>query len=348
MIPRSLAEVDESFLTELMQSACPGVAVTGFAIEGEVHGTATKAKLRLSYAAGPAGPTTLYIKGGWEEGSEILRQVGIYCREPRAYAELLPRLGVTAPRCYGAIWDEATLEGVLLLEDLDAAGAAIRSPESLVGADEAHDLLLGLARMHAATAGSRLPRGAWIRPLFKDSERPGSYLRHILEERQLTSYLSLPRGAAIPGQLRDPGVIRRAFDRTLAWGLGERSAVLLHGDAHVGNSYVDAAGQPALLDWQCVSTGGWAFDVAYYLSSALTVEDRRAHERDLLAAYAACLAASGGPVLTADAALRSYAAYLSYGFLVWLANSTSFQPERFNALVASRFAEAMLDHGVAG
>jgi aminoglycoside phosphotransferase (APT) family kinase protein len=124
--------------------------------------------------------------------------------------------------------------------------------------------------------------------------------------------------------------------------------VLLHGDAHVGNSYVDAAGRPALLDWQCVSTGGWAYDVAYYLASALTVEDRRVHERHLLAAYAACLAASGGPVVTADAALTSYTAYLSYGFLVWLANSTSFQPERFNALVASRFAEAMLDHGMAG
>ena len=348
MIPRSLVEVDGIFLTALMQPKCPGVAVTGFAIEGEVHGTATKAKLRLFYGPGPAGPATIYIKGGWEESSEILRQIGIYCREPRAYSELLPRLGVAAPQCYGAIWDEAALDGVLLLEDLDAAGATIRTPESIVGVDEVHDLLLGLARMHGVTAGSRLPQGAWIRTLFEDSERPGSYLRHILEEEQLLSYLSLPRGIGIPEKLHDPGMIRRSFDRTLAQGLGETDLVLLHGDAHVGNSFVDAAGRPALLDWQCVSTGGWAFDVAYYLASALTTEDRRAHERDLLAAYAACLAASGGPGLTADAALATYTAYLSYGFLVWLANSTSFQPERFNALVAARFAEAMLDHDMAG
>lgn len=85
------------FLTQLMQVHCPGVRVTDVAIEGAIHGTATKALMRLAYESGPAGPETIYVKGGWEDGSEILRQVGIFAREPRVYAELLARLAITAP-----------------------------------------------------------------------------------------------------------------------------------------------------------------------------------------------------------------------------------------------------------
>ncbi|MBW8814209.1 MAG: phosphotransferase [Caulobacterales bacterium] len=347
-IPQDLAAVSPGMLTALLADRFPGVRVAAFEIEDRAHGTATKALLRLAYAPGPQGPPRMWIKGGWEPTSEILRGVGIFSREPRVYAELLADLPVNAPRCYGAAWDEARLDGVLLLEDLRSAGAVFRNPLEPVRPDEAERMLAMLAQMHGRTFRQAWQAAhGWLRPLFSDVGEPGSYLAYICETPQLESYLALPRGDSLPSELQEPNRIQRAFERTLAAGLLDTDVVMLHGDAHIGNSYRGADGRPGLLDWQCVWRGAWGFDVAYYLASALSVEDRRAHERRLLAGYLGELAAAGGPDLDPDEGLRRYLDFLPYGFLVWLANSTTFQPEAYNAACAGRFAQAMVDHGLA-
>jgi hypothetical protein len=348
MIPGSLEEVTPAFLTELLSPRFPGVRVAAFERQDEVHGTATKALVRVTYSSDAAGPDLMWIKGGWEATSEILRKVGIFSREPRVYGELLPDQPVNAPRCYGACWDEARLDGVLLLEDLRAAGATFRTPAEPVTVDEADRMLAMLAAMHGRTFAPEWQAAhPWLRPLFSDVAEPDSYLSHICRTEQLESFLALPRGASVPPQLRDPGRIRRAFGRTLDRGLSDEGRSMIHGDAHIGNSYADAQGRPGLVDWQCVWRGSWAFDVAYYVGSALATEDRRAHERALLAAYLGRLAAAGGPRLDLDEAFARYVDFLPYGFLVWLANSTTFQPEAYNAACAQRFGQAMVDHGLA-
>ena len=67
----------------------------------------------------------------------------------------------------------------------------------------------------------------------------------------------------------------------------------VHSDVHIGNWYVTGAGRMGLTDWQCVARGHGACDIAYSLSSALTTEDRRAWERDLVALYADRLRSHG-------------------------------------------------------
>ena len=162
----------------------------------------------------------------------------------------------------------------------------------------------------------------------------------------LETYLALPRGDALPPGTRDAGKIAAAFTNTTSWGRGDANRTVIHGDAHVGNSYRSANGRPGLLDWQCVWIGGCMFDTAYYLASALTVEDRRTHEARLLDEYRQILAANGGPIFSATEILESYRNYLAYGMTVWLTNSTTFQPEDFNAIVGARFAQALLDHSM--
>jgi hypothetical protein len=61
-----------------------------------------------------------------------------------------------------------------------------------------------------------------------------------------------------------------------------------------------------LSDWQCAVRGHWSRDVAYAVSCALTVEDRRAWEDDLLAFYCEALRAEGGPRLDRDEAHLAY------------------------------------------
>ena len=66
---------------------------------------------------------------------------------------------------------------------------------------------------------------------------------------------------------------------------------LLHGDPHIGNTYVTPDGEVGFLDWQMARRGNWSLDVGYFLQGALTVEDRRQHERALLEEYRDALAA---------------------------------------------------------
>ena len=48
-----------------------------------------------------------------------------------------------------------------------------------------------------------------------------------------------------------------------------------------------------MIDWQVPVRGRGVCDVAYLLSQSMTIEDRRANERDLLAAWHARLTALG-------------------------------------------------------
>jgi len=60
-----------------------------------------------------------------------------------------------------------------------------------------------------------------------------------------------------------------------------------------GTSILDRSGRPSFVDWQLVQRGPWYLDVGYHIASALTIEDRRRSERDLVAHYLDRLAAGG-------------------------------------------------------
>jgi aminoglycoside phosphotransferase (APT) family kinase protein len=68
---------------------------------------------------------------------------------------------------------------------------------------------------------------------------------------------------------------------------------LLHGDTHMGNTYLLPDGKAGLLDWQLMQRGRWSHDVTYTLMTALDSEFRRKHERELLAYYLEQLRAYG-------------------------------------------------------
>jgi hypothetical protein len=69
---------------------------------------------------------------------------------------------------------------------------------------------------------------------------------------------------------------------------------LVHGDYRLDNLLFppDGPGVQA-VDWQSVSVGLPARDVAYFLGTGLTVADRRPHERNLIAAYHAAMLERG-------------------------------------------------------
>ena len=74
---------------------------------------------------------------------------------------------------------------------------------------------------------------------------------------------------------------------------GERFAVV-HGDYRLDNLlFDDGRGTVAVVDWQMAAHGPALGDVAYFVGAGLLPDDRRAHERDLVATYHRALDAHG-------------------------------------------------------
>ena len=62
-------------------------------------------------------------------------------------------------------------------------------------------------------------------------------------------------------------------------------ATLCHGDPRADNLAFDRAGAPVVFDWQQLAVQLPEADLAWLAATSLTVETRRAVERDLVAGY---------------------------------------------------------------
>ncbi len=94
--------------------------------------------------------------------------------------------------------------------------------------------------------------------------------------------------------------------------------------------------------------GSWAYDYAYAPISALTIEDLRNWEQDLLKFYLNSLHANGGPKIGFDAAWLAYRQQPLYPFLGWAgagagARQPNFQPEYVGDDITTRLAHAVSD-----
>ena len=74
--------------------------------------------------------------------------------------------------------------------------------------------------------------------------------------------------------------------REVAAVLGSGTPTLVHGDAHLGNLFVDDAdgGRPGFFDWAMVWRAGGLRDVAYVLGNSIPTDVRREGEREWIAA----------------------------------------------------------------
>ena len=119
---------------------------------------------------------------------------------------------------------------------------------------------------------------------------------------------------------------------------------LLHGDPHIGNTYMLPDGELGFLDWQVVRQGCWAHDIGYFLQSALTTSDRRVFERDLIEEYRTALSVAESERPTPEEAWLRYRASAAHGLAIWLITvlSNVHAHERSLALV-QRYAAAFAD-----
>ncbi|MDP6605888.1 MAG: phosphotransferase [Dehalococcoidia bacterium] len=320
-------------------------------------------RVRLSYdrptdkgGADAGAPATLVAKLPAVDPAMRRALSGLrwYEAEIRFYDEVAPLADILTPRRYYTAMQPDERNYVLLLEDVTAGTVG----DQIAGATlaQAQTIVDHIARLHAQwwdspmlDAFDWLARGAVRRaeaaefwagfyqqgwPVARDlmSARPDPPLPDGIDtiaERLASAYAALVRESA------------------------ESPRTLLHGDCRLDNVFFpDAGPSPAaaapvtFIDWQLVSAGRGAYDLAYFLGTNLTPDVRRAHEEALLERYHAVIV-ERDPGYGLDRLRSDYGLglLLVFGFWVQTAGAATYPeagyPLRDAAL--GRVSRALLD-----
>jgi hypothetical protein len=175
---------------------------------------------------------------------------------------------------------------ILVLEDIDDAQPATqRAGGSL---DDAHRALGVLARFHAEN---------WMRSEVVDEYRKIWPVDRAPRVFQASYVRNRDNFIERFGPALEPGMMDRLDDiqdrsPSIVAALAAEPWTLLHGDYRLDNLLFRPDGQIVVLDLQGLSRGRPGFDVAYFITTALTAAHRDAEEH-LLRTYHDALVAAG-------------------------------------------------------
>ncbi|MGB8407643.1 MAG: phosphotransferase, partial [Mycobacterium sp.] len=199
----------------------------------------------------------------------------------------------------------------------------------------------GLGRLHGRFWGHRLdaqPGLDWLEPFVPWEGMQAAPLPAALERLGDDAPASV-HALSIEGLIDD---VWKPYIRTLT----TTAPTLLHGDAHIGNTYLLPTGEVGFLDWQVARRGNWSLDLGYYLQGALVTEDRRAHERDLLEEYRAALGLPADELPSSDEIWLRYRASVAHGLTLWLCTASAgelWQRPDIALALAQRYSAAFED-----
>jgi hypothetical protein len=325
----------------------PGISVTRVIRGPVVSRVSTNLRFRVECAGGvPDGLSPdLCAKCYFSDNGWAGRRTGII--EASFYRDLAARTGVRTLRSRYADVHPETGHGIIITDDVAAAGGTFLDSLSPYTPDQAAESLGQFARLHAATWCDPIAvTEPWLAP------RAEARTVHRGVPQISANFDSADLGPGVPAEVRDAGRLHEAFCELADLTRDPRPWAVVHGDAHIGNLYLDGAGRPSLLDWQLVQRGPWYLDVGYHIGSALTVADRRAREDDLLRHYldelAAASAALGTDVTlpTPDEVRLGYRLGILYGFYHW--GITMLVDRPITGALLNRLGTAAADHDAYG
>jgi len=298
-------------MTQALATRFPGIRVTAVTPGPVISRVSTNARFRIECeGALPEGLSAdLCAKGYFGAEGSLARMAGV--PEEYFYRDLAAATGVRTLHSVYADVDPETYNGVVITEDVIAQGATFLDSLSDYTPDQVAASLEQLAILHA---------GTWMSAALVDAAWLASRLGRTAEHRgvkEISGNFETAIGAGVPQAVRDP---RRLYDAYCALGaetLDVSPWSVIHGDAHVGNLYLDGAGQPCFVDWQLVQRGPWYIDVGYHIASALPVEVRREAEHDLVDHYLECLAARAIDAPDRDTAWQGVRRGMLHGFFLW-------------------------------
>ena len=296
----SINEISTAWLQAVFDYAGVDVpAIVDFKIEPIGHGNSSHTcKVSLAYKnEATDAPESVICKFSLTDGkgAELVKKFGIYLCEAKTLNFLSKDSAARIPKCYLASGSSDTSNFNLVAEDLSVF---CRPGDQISGCSiaDAKAVVTELSRFHRQFWNAPiLDTVDWVIPTFDIYK----YGLTVLRDRFI-------------GQLSEEefNIIERVIPEIDRWlKVIPTNRTLLHTDCRADNimfDYRDASHPAAyLIDWAMVRIGDAMTDVAYFLTSSLSPQDRLACEMDMLALHTQEIAAQD-PAYTLEMAEQSY------------------------------------------
>ncbi|TAL00011.1 MAG: DUF1679 domain-containing protein [Rhodospirillaceae bacterium] len=336
-IPTRWEDVTPEWITAAIAGRHPDAKVGDVTIVTRDDGTNRRVRLGLTYSAG-FGPETVFLKAHAPRNRWVHFRNRNLFNEARLFQSGVP-LPVDHPFVYKSMIELLRLDFLLVMEDITKRGADPRDATRPMTVAQVANGLRGLARLHSRYWGLT----AWNHPRLRwlQTWKPSQGWQVGLKKR-------IPTGLERAGQTIPREVTR--YDGNEIVGIWARYVAslttgpmtLLHSDTHIGNTYVLPDGNVGFLDWQVVRRGEWSQDVGHFLISALTEDDRRRNEAELVEEYRQALEVPDDQRPSTEAAWLRYRTTPAYGLAIWLSTlgTDGWQRREVSLVLAQRFANA--------
>lgn len=331
-------------VTELLSAAGHDVVVES--LRAEPVGTGQMGasyRLTLDFR-GNAGelPETVVAKVAAGPPEKRAIAAGTYRTEVRFYRSIASTVAIRTPRCWGSWISDDGTEFVLLLEDLSPR----RQGDQLAGcsADQAVTVAANLAGLHGPRWGDPSligPDGLEV----VEADAAGA-LGDVLAPMNDLFFAHF--GDRFDARHR--AVFDRTADVAGEWLLGRSERFgPVHGDYRLDNLlFAPDDSDVATVDWQTVSVGLPARDLAFFCSTGLEPELRRDCEDAVLRAYHRALVGFGVDDYGFEQCADDYGYSMLQGVLIivlgWAVAEKSERGDAMFATMTDRVCSAIADH----
>ncbi len=329
-IPVDAGQITAGWLERALTERHPGVRVASVEVVARHQVTNAHAMLRVTYGEPAGAPSSLFCKlAPSGERRRAIIDSGMGHREARFYADLAPRLDLRVPAAHVARTDDDG-DFVLVLEDLSAAGCLVSDGTWGLPPDAVAGALVDLAAFHQRyeDPARRASEAPWVTVSRPSLTYGGPMLRYGIDHHR--DRLSDAFVAVAECYLNDHDRLQQLWH--------EGPPTIIHGDPHLGNVFLDGD-RVGFLDWGIINVNTPLRDVGYLLTMAMSIDDRRAHDRALLQTYLDARRALRATEIGFDDAWRAYRLHAAYNV------PASCQVVTFPADVSDRrrvFADAFL------
>jgi hypothetical protein len=336
-LPLSPDDITPEWLNAALREGGGSIpSVRAVEVDGTIGGPTTKLFLRLTFDSPDAAPDSLCIKGVLDDPHDEIRTY-IASLEARFFRDVAGTLNIPVFRTWFADCDEH--QGLIIFDDLRDGDIRFTSLTETWSPDKVARALEVQAAWHGSTWNAKHERYAF---LPRGNQALSAALNSFFSEEYWNAEVANSDTVAIPNELADRLRIKDAIGTLFALD-GAAVPTLAHGDAHIGNTYTDGSDTVGFYDWQTACMSSAIDDVTYFMGSALTISDRRSHERDLLNHYLAALSANGGSTMDPEDAWLAYRHHLIHGF-AWALIPSNWYPPEIRAPIAERYIAGIQDH----
>ena len=315
-VPFTYEAITDEWLTCVLCAPHPGARVISHRLDTADDGNSNRRRIFIDYNAQgvEAGlPDRVFCKASQGLANRIsLGVTGAIQAEVNFYNSIRPLLDIEAPVALFARYNSA-LNSIIIMRELDSRTRFCTHTTEMTF-ERAQDQLRLMSRYHGKFLDSA--ELATTLSVFYAWPDWFSKLDYRDFEKACDRGFEIGR-SVIPGRL----FARRSEIWTATRASFEKQKALphtlCHGDDHLRNWYITADGEMGLNDWQAAHRGHWSRDVAYAITTSLTVENRRKWETELLRYYFDHLQTAYGRSIPFDGVFDAYRQQLMTALAFW-------------------------------